>query len=64
MNSYDGAKWEMLNRKLKGIEAVMKGDPNIREVDDSSLGAAMLAGVASGIFSSFENSVEKCGSCR
>lgn len=36
-NSYDSPKWEMLDRKSQGIEAVMKGDPNIREVDDSSL---------------------------
>ncbi|MHC1758982.1 MAG: xylulokinase [Negativicutes bacterium] len=28
--------------------------------DDSSLGSAMLAGVATGIFSSFEDSVKKC----
>lgn len=28
--------------------------------DDSSLGSAMLAGVATGVFSSFEESVEKC----
>ena len=37
MNSYDAPKWEMLNRKSTGIESVMKGDPNIREIDDSSL---------------------------
>ena len=30
------------------------------ETDDSSLGSAMLAGVATGIFSSFEDSVKKC----
>ena len=43
------------------IVADMLGIPlRKQKVDDSSLGAAMLAGVASGIFSSFENSVEKC----
>ena len=30
------------------------------KIDDSSLGSAMLAGVASGVFSSYEDSVEKC----
>lgn len=37
LNSYDAPQWEMLNRKSTGIESVMKGDPNIREIDDSSL---------------------------
>lgn len=37
LNSYDAPMWEMLNRKSKGIEAVMRGDVNIREFDDSSL---------------------------
>ena len=32
----------------------------IKENSDSSLGSAMLAGVASGIFTSFEDSVQKC----
>ncbi len=30
------------------------------EVNDSSLGSAMLAGVACGLFSSYEDSIEKC----
>jgi xylulokinase len=33
---------------------------NKAKVDDSSLGSAMLAGVASGVFNSFEDSVDKC----
>lgn len=33
---------------------------SLGENSDSSLGSAMLAGVASGVFSSFDDSVEKC----
>jgi xylulokinase len=32
----------------------------IKENSDSSLGSAMLAGVAVGVFSSFNDSVKKC----
>ena len=37
LNSYDAAMWEMLNRKSTAIEMVMKGNPNIREIDDSNI---------------------------
>ena len=52
-----GAKnpiWPQIIADMFGIEMLIK------ENSDSSLGSAMLAGVAIGIFSSFENSVVKC----
>ena len=52
-----GAKsplWRQIVADVFGIELIKA------QTDDSSLGSAMMAGVATGIFSSFEESVEKC----
>lgn len=49
-----GTLWRQIVSDVLGIE-MMKTKNN-----DSSLGSAMLAGVATGIFESFEESVEKC----
>jgi len=49
-----GTLWRQIVSDVLGIEMVKMKD------GDSSLGSAMLAGVASGVFHSFEESVEKC----
>lgn len=49
-----GRLWRQIVSDMLGIEMIRTKD------NDSSLGAAMLAGVASGIFGSFEESVAKC----
>ena len=52
-----GAKsplWRQIVADVLGIRLIRTKD------SDSSLGSAMLAGVACGMFSSFEDSVEKC----
>ena len=49
-----GPIWRQIMADMFGIEMLIK------ENSDSSLGSAMLAGVASGVFSSFEDSVAKC----
>ncbi len=46
--------WRQIVADMLGIELVKTKN------NDSSLGSAMLAGVATGIFSSFEDSIEKC----
>ncbi len=48
------ALWRQIVSDVLGIEMIKTKN------NDSSLGSAMLAGVASGIFSSYEESVEKC----
>ena len=49
-----GLIWRQIMADMFGIEMLIK------ENSDSSLGSAMLAGVAVGIFTSFEDSVAKC----
>lgn len=49
-----GRLWRQIVSDMLGIEMRKTKD------NDSSLGAAMLAGVASGVFASFEESVAKC----
>ena len=49
-----GPIWRQIMADMFGIEMLIK------ENSDSSLGSAMLAGVAVGLFSSFEDSVAKC----
>lgn len=49
-----GELWRQIVSDMLGIELVRTKD------NDSSLGSAMLAGVASGVFGSFEESVAKC----
>jgi len=49
-----GPIWRQIMADMLGIEMLIK------ENSDSSLGSAMLAGVATGIFTSFEDSVAKC----
>lgn len=49
-----GKIWPQIIADMLGIEM------GLTQNGDSSLGSAMLAGVASGIFSSFEDSVHKC----
>lgn len=55
-----GKIWQQIMADMLDTELTLN------ENSDSSLGSAMLAGVASGVFSSFEDSVEKsvhrCGS--
>lgn len=49
-----GALWRQIVSDMLGIEMLRTKD------NDSSLGSAMLAGVAAGVFGSFEESVAKC----
>ncbi len=49
-----GALWRQIVADMLEIELIKT------ECDDSSLGSAMLAGVACGAFESFEDSVERC----
>jgi xylulokinase len=49
-----GALWRQIVADVLNIPLTKN------EVDDSSLGSAMLAGVATGIFSSYEDSAAKC----
>lgn len=49
-----GALWRQIVADMLGIELIKT------ECDDSSLGSAMLAGVACGAFDSFEESVRRC----
>ena len=49
-----GPIWRQIMADMFGVEMVVK------ENSDSSLGSAMLAGVAVGVFTSFEDSVAKC----
>ncbi len=49
-----GKLWRQIVSDMLGIEMIRTRN------NDSSLGAAMLAGVASGVFASFEESIAKC----
>lgn len=49
--TYDAKMWQIIETKAKAIEQFKKGDPNLREIDDISLGsadAAEMKAVASG----------------
>ena len=49
-----GALWRQIVADVLNIPLTKN------KIDDSSLGSAMLAGVASGVFGSYKDSVEKC----